>query len=469
MAAGVVATLAISAAADPGAADPGGADKPLLRDFMGLNGHTVLFDPQVYRPVAGLVRDYHNLSWDVGGETDFVTTFPFARNGVNWDDDVYGEWVDQGFRVNVAIQFAGIEDQEWVDPAADAKRYGRAFAQYFGPTVGNGLVDSVQIGNEPGHMSDAVYKTVFRNMAEGIREVDPNLTIVSPNVTTGASYRYAKSLSLWEDMLGLVDVFAVHTYPQAVGWPTWESSYPEDPSISYLRHVRDIIDWRDRHAAGKQVWITEFGYDSSTHEPDPDGPMKDWIGVTDTQQAQYLIRSFLAFSEMDVERAYMFWFDDNDVAGLHGSSGLTRNGVPKPSYWAMSHLYQTLGDYRFKAAVREDEGGLYIYAYEHEDDPHHIIWAIWSATGADGQTLVTLEDLIGTPLWADRTPLTSGPAPQVDFEVLGDGGVRLAVGGSPVFLRMHVPEPAAATILVLGAAGVLRRPRRRTGDPANAS
>lgn len=33
--------------------------RPLMRDFIGLNGHTVQFKPELYRPVSGVVRDYH--------------------------------------------------------------------------------------------------------------------------------------------------------------------------------------------------------------------------------------------------------------------------------------------------------------------------------------------------------------------------------------------------------------------------
>jgi hypothetical protein len=33
--------------------------RPLMRDFIGINGHTVQFKPALYQPVCRLVRDYH--------------------------------------------------------------------------------------------------------------------------------------------------------------------------------------------------------------------------------------------------------------------------------------------------------------------------------------------------------------------------------------------------------------------------
>src|SRR3712207_7757533 len=39
---------------------------------------------------------------------------------------------------------------------------------------------------------------------------------------------------------------------------------------SYLNDVQKLAVWRDRHAPGKSIWITEFGYDATTKKPDPD-------------------------------------------------------------------------------------------------------------------------------------------------------------------------------------------------------
>ena len=43
--------------------------KPLFREFMGINGHTVQFRPKLYATTCQLVRDYHSFNWDVGDET----------------------------------------------------------------------------------------------------------------------------------------------------------------------------------------------------------------------------------------------------------------------------------------------------------------------------------------------------------------------------------------------------------------
>jgi hypothetical protein len=436
------------------------AAEPLMRDFIGLNGHTVQFRPALYSPVASRVRDYHNLDWDLGSNTSNDTQFPFAANRVNWDT-LYGGWKNEGFRVDVCIQFGGIEETEWTNMAADAKKYGRALADHFGPTAGNGLIETVQIGNEPGNYSDANYRIVFQNMAEGIREVDPSLKIMTCAATAGPSGQYAKSLEVFKGLGHLVDVYDLHTYAHKTGWPTWEPSYPEDPQLAYLKNVRDVIAWRDRNDAGKRVSVSEFGYDSTTKPNYTTGTFKDWKGVTDLQQAQYLTRSYLAFSEMDVDRAHMFWFNDNDTPQLFGSSGLTRNYEPKPSYFAVEQLQSVLGDYRFDRVVRKVDGDVYVYAYTSDADPDQTIWAIWSPTGSGREVVMTLDGLVGMPLSAQRMALADGVAPSVAYEWLGDGRVRLAVSESPTYLVMAVPEPATAAVGLVFASSVLLASRTR--------
>ena len=151
--------------------------KPLMKDFIGINGHTVQFKPDLYKPVCTVVRDYHPVEWDLGHETDVPTTFPLARNRVDWSQ-VYGSWKKAGYTVDASLMFESIKQAAWKDVPKDAKAYGLAFAKAFGPSSTR-LVDSAEVGNEPGKWNDADYRTMFEAMASGLRAGDPKLTIVT--------------------------------------------------------------------------------------------------------------------------------------------------------------------------------------------------------------------------------------------------------------------------------------------------
>lgn len=410
--------------------------KPLFRDFMGLNVHTVQFKPDLYQPVARLVRDYHGLNWDVGDDTAYAPTFPLSRNKVDWER-LYGSWRRAGYAIDVCLMFSRTPPDSWKDLPRDAYRYGLAFARFFGPSGPRKLVEAMEIGNEPGDYPDAVYRAVFENMAKGLRAGDPKLKVATCATFARESGKYHKSLETVRGLERLYDVINLHTYAQVEGYPTWRRSYPEDPAIAYLKDVREVIAWRDAHAPGKEVWITEFGWDASSKPAPATGTFAKWEGSTETQQAQYLVRSFLVFSAMPVDRAYIYFFNDSDQPSVHASAGLTRDFQPKPAFHAVAHLYRTLGDYRFAGVVTAKPGDRYVYEYRQATDPTRRLLAVWSPTGAKRRGEQTLMVGEGEVEKAERMPLTAGAPEAVRWESAGKGAIRLPVDESPTYLWLR--------------------------------
>jgi hypothetical protein len=407
---------------------------PLMRDFIGINGHTVQFKPDLYRPVAMLVRDYHPVEWDLAKETGVLPEWPFAKNRVDWSA-VYGSWKAKGWRTDVSLMFSTVPRTNWANLEADARSYGRSFAKEFGPSGQRQLVEAVEIGNEPGKWSDADYERIFQSMAEGIREGDAKLKIATCNLTTGPSGDYEKSVTCVEKHPELFDVLNIHTHAQLENWPTWRRSFPEDPRLpKYLHDAEALCRWRDQRAAGKPVWVTEFGYDSTTKQNRPTGDFAKWVGVTDAQQAQWLVRSVLVFSAMPIQRAYLYFFNDADEPQFHGSSGLTRNFEPKSSFYAMAHLQRTLGAYRFDNVVTNVPGTLRVQEYSHETSLSKRVWAVWSPTGEGRTGAVVLENVPGKLVRSETMPFRSGEIVIGDAAQSSDRSVRLTISESPTYL-----------------------------------
>ena len=310
--ASVVVTFAAAAgrvsAAESGDRPPATAPHqgaPVMRDFMGLNVHTVQFKTDLYAPVCRRLRDYHPMGWDIVGEDPgHLTKFPMAANGVDWGS-LYGSWVKAGFDVDACLMFDQVPPEKWKDPAPEARAYGEAFARSFGPSGARPIVSSVEIGNEPSKYDGAKYRTIFEAIARGVRSGDPKLKIATCAVSAAAKPdEWSKPLSAVAGLEDLYDVLNIHSYPFKEHWPTWRRSYPEDTAIPYLTDVTALLRWRDAHAPGKEVWVTEFGYDSASKPPAPNGPWARWVGVSDDEQARYIVRSFLALSATGVDRAY---------------------------------------------------------------------------------------------------------------------------------------------------------------------
>ncbi|HVY70441.1 MAG TPA: hypothetical protein VHH73_10965 [Verrucomicrobiae bacterium] len=406
--------------------------KPLFKDFMGINGHTVQFKPKLYQPVASLVRDYHPVEWDLGKDSDFQTPFPQARNGVDWNQ-VYGSWRNEGWRVNASLMFESLKRDQWKDLTADSRAYGERIARALGPSSAKPLLEAVEIGNEPGKYSDADYRVIFENMARGLKAGDPRLRVATCNLTTGKSHDYAKSVTCIAGLESLCDVLNIHSYAQLEGWPTWRRSFPEDPGLKeYLPDILRLCEWRDARAPGKEVWLTEFGYDATTRAPDPKAEFKQWVGVTEEQQAQWTVRSWLVFATLPIQRAYYYFFNDDDTPHVHGSSGLTRNFQPKPVFYAAAHLQSALGEYRFARALVDRPGEACLYEFTHGTDVTRRVWVAWSPTGKGRFVTLDLPDTGGAKIErAERMALHPGNPSVVDVK---PNARQITIGESPVYL-----------------------------------
>jgi hypothetical protein len=442
---GFTVTLVLSAADTPVMARSE-RPRPLMRDFVGINsyaqGHSPhrAFDPELYRPVCRLLREYHKVARDLGDNPAEPAPLPFGKDGTDWAA-VYHEWTSKGWNVEVSLQFETVERSKWGDIEMEARNYGRAYAREFGPSGKRGYIDTVEIGNEPTTWSDADYTRMFRAMAQGLREGDPRLRIATSNMTAGPSGQWDKSVACIAPYPELYDILALHIYAELAQHPTWERSYPENPKLlRYLNDIEALCRWRDEHAPDKEVWITEFGYDSSTKTADPNGKWPQWVGVTDEQQAQWLVRSLLVFASMPVERAYIYFFNDRDEPSLHASAGITRNFRPKPSFHALAHLQRVLGDYRFRRIVADERGKLRIQEFEHATDAKRLVWAIWSPTGEGVAFRHLLREVPGRLIAAERMPLTAEaergrPSPATQHT---DGTIDTEVTESPLYLLFDV-------------------------------
>jgi len=403
-------------------------EAPLMRDFMGINGHFA-FRPALYRTVCGLVRNYHPTVWDLGDETSRAPEFPLARNKVNWAD-VYGGWKREGFRIDACLQFESIKAPVWKNVEADSYAYGKAFAAAFGPSSRD-LVESVEIGNEPANWNAAAYRKMFENMARGLRAGDPKLKIAGCATDAMTPDKYSKDVSVFQGLEGLYDVLNIHTYSMIEGYPTWRRVWPEHADIAYLKVVKEMLTYRDAHAPGKEVWVTEFGYDAGTKKPGP-GDFARWVSSTETEQAQWIVRSFLMFSSLGIDRAYVYYFNDADEPMLHGASGITRNFAPKPAYYAMAHLSRTLGDYRFSRVVLEAKDDLCVFEYVNPARPREPVWAIWSPTGTQRGEVKRIA-MEGKVVKAETMPLAATGPESTDIRMAG-GYAELRVTESPVYV-----------------------------------
>ena len=405
-------------------------ERPLMRDFIGLNVHTVQFKPELYAPVTKVLRNYHPLKWDVGADTSASLDFPFAKNRVNWET-LYGAWQKAGYKTHASVLFDDIDQKDWKDIEADARKYGEAFAKSFG-----GMLDAAEIGNEPGKYDDETYRRLFVAMARGMRAGNPQMRIATCAANLGKSGRYSKSMDLFTGSEELWDIINIHTYAEAEPWPTWRRSYPEDPATKWIENIGHVVKWRDEHAKGKELWVTEFGYDAGTKPPPATGDFSKWVSSTEEQQAMWTVRSFLLLPRLGVDRAHLYFFNDSDEPKLHASSGITRNFVPKPVFHSLAWLQRSLGDYRFSRVDREiPPGECYSYEFTNGGDAKKRILAVWLPSGQNRKVRLYLDT--AKAVRAERMPLSPGDAEAAVIHREIEGYIAVEAGERPTLIWLE--------------------------------
>jgi len=138
------------------------------------------------------------------------------------------------------------------------------------------------------------------------------------------------------------------------------------------------------------------------------------------------------FAREGVDRAYLYFFNDDDTPHVHGSSGLTRNFVPKPSFHAAAWLQRSLGDYRFSRVIREEADDAWIYEFTHESGTQKKVFAIWKPAGPAAPTSFPIEN--GKIVKAERMPLKPGDAERLEISAEPGGSAKLEAGADPVFV-----------------------------------
>ncbi|MCC7477088.1 hypothetical protein IT575_01405 [bacterium] len=200
-----------------------------------------------------------------------------------------------------------------------AARYSKTFRYYQ-------LLDNI---NYKHGIDSREYADLISRARLTIRMADSDALIVSGGIR-GADLTYLDMLELQRAMRN-IDILAFNLYPpkdgiEEIGDLRREHSLP---------YMAEAINWAAKR--DKPVWVTAFGISSDL----------TWVGVDQPTQAALYCRGALFLGTLGVEHVFLAAIQDSDpnyqsparCCGL-----LDTYGEPKPAYYALSSLNNTLRD-----------------------------------------------------------------------------------------------------------------------------
>ncbi|HYG37697.1 MAG TPA: hypothetical protein VD908_03720 [Cytophagales bacterium] len=418
--------------------------QPTIDQFIGTNAF--IDDPIDKIKVAGVVREYHNWNWDEGNEKyGAESTYPgFPNNQNTWNpsvenwnfDNYYSKLKKEGIIVSPVVKGS----VNWIskkygtkpidkgenpeDPSSYTEHADHLF-QYvarFGKVVHadeklklapgqprvSGLntlqyienwneQDAWWAGKEPyfspyeyAAMASADYDGHQGKLGKtlGVKNADPDFKMVMGGIAR-LDLDYIKAIKFWADYHRNgnfpADVINVHHYSND-GEDQAKGNIGISPEEENLKEkLKEIVDYRNKYLPGKEVWITEFGYDTHPKSPQRAPSIGDYS--TKEVQAQWLVRSFLELAAAGVDRACMYMLRDVDSTSSvkFNTSGLVSNhGVwyPKPSWYYVYTLKNTFAGMRFSKEVSSGNENIRIYEFRHSKN-NKKGYAIWCPT-SDG-------------------------------------------------------------------------------------
>jgi hypothetical protein len=414
-----------------------------VEDLLGVNGF--IDDPIDKLAPIGTVREYHNWGWIAdnfaagpaypgmlytfmnfnGWDWDVffadlkaagAVGFPAVQGGVPWiagsavppiaagaDKTKAASYVAHGdamFQIAARYGAVKVPDAALKLKANQTRSSGLGTVTYF--------EDFNEQDNAAGFTGDAFAAMASADYdgdqkrlgdAIGIKNADPGAKLVMGGLSGAyptANGKWTASITTFLDAMRAwsatnrggsfpADVVNVHYYSFGPGGSAPAPS-PEDDKVQ--EQLAAIVAYRDKNLPGKELWWTEFGYDtfqaSPLHAPPIGGNSAEIV------QAQWLVRDFLAAAAAGIDRATVYVLRDGctppepacniqfATAGLTTAKG---SWAPKPSWYFLATFRARLGKMIYAGALPSGDPDVLVYSFKSAADPGGAL-VVWAKTSA---------------------------------------------------------------------------------------
>lgn len=415
---------------------------------------------QKFIRAASQARNYHNIHWDTadpditpsyGGENPVV-----LRPWTQWTRE-YKDWIDKGFEVDATFTFDRFLESVWDHPFSSGYGLGHAFASTFGPSHEN-LIRTVEVGNEPWDYSDSTYRKILEGTAQGLKTADPMIKVLpaalqaSHPVTNGGQKNYMGT-KLHEAAAPYLDGINLHLYSYYRNIDGARIAvHPEHPA-SEMRALFSGLRFRDTNMPGKEVHVTEWGWDASSENE----TAINSEAVSPISQAVYALRGLFWLSRMGVDKAHWYFFSNVDtLAGIdpinYQRSGLTESlhydFQEKRVFIAAEAMQNRMGNLYFEDVIKEDDQA-YIYQLRNEEgELTHLV--AWRPVSGDDSLVVNFQLPVEFP--AQDAWYLSGISPNGENVTLpyANGKLTLPLSSKPLLIHLGNSIQNGATIPLEG-------------------
>ncbi len=278
----------------------------------------------------------------------------------------------------------------------------------------------------------------------GIKNADAGMKLVLGGLAK-PEIEYLRAMKFWADFHRggdfPADVINLHHYSNDAASHEGRPTVGVSPEADHLRErFAAIVQWRDRFLPGKELWVSEFGYDTNPQSTQH-APM---IGDAEAQevQGQWIVRAFLALAAAGVDRAQVYMLRDvnADSTTQYDTSGLTsekaKGHQPKRAWYYVATLRHILRETRFDAEIPSGVASVRIYLFRSDDVTPRRVYVLWcptsSQTRVNGFSLAVSNASAATVTTLEPASTTGRETPVT----VTNGKISVDVSERPVFVTV---------------------------------
>lgn len=407
--------------------------------FIGMNSY--MWTPGKVHDAVNIVREYHNWRWN--GVTQEKAPISWAPlKGIGSTDEYYRKMHDSGIEAVPCLVGFVEPGKEMIKPCfgkdpSDPKSYSLMadylfqFAARYGhqkvaenllrttesspKKSGLGWLNYLENWNEGDRywgapeehftpyqfaaFCSACYDGDQGRMGKGygVKNSDPDMKLVLGGFAS-IEPGFVQSMKLWADQYRggsfPADVLNFHHYNNTEGMQhSTKQAHGVSPEADHFKErMQKLVEWRNKNLPGKEVWISEFGWDTDEnsfvsatgHKNYPDK-----ISLNELQ-AIWMIRGYLAGTAAGIDRMMMFLSEDLKGEGVFTNSGfIRRDGSFKPSWFYTCTLKNALAGMVFIDEYPSGNPNIWIYRYKNPKTGKGA-YVLWCPT-SDGTTVENYE------------------------------------------------------------------------------
>lgn len=275
----------------------------------------------------------------------------------------------------------------------------------------------------------------------GVKAADPNMVVVMGGLAK-ADVNYVRRMVAWcKENRGLrkdgsvnvcFDVINYHLYSNDGESEQHKGKYTQgmSPENSESAKVADeFIRFAHNEVQGKEVWITECGYDVN-----PKSPLRAVAIGKKTQeqtQADWALRTSLLYARHGIQRVFFYMLDDvNTKDGTQfSSSGFVVNEKRRPAADYFLQVKKLLGDFTYKKTINQNP---LVDVYQKGTKTMYVLTSP-TQTGKTIRYNLAVKSALATLF----TPQSGSIVMKKQLLKSTAGKLNIPVGETPVFVALH--------------------------------